>query len=59
MTSRAVPEGTGTGPDSAGLAVRRETDGDHGDVREVHALAFGDCERVPAPVEALRARGET
>jgi putative acetyltransferase len=34
--------------------IREERAGDHGVVREVHALAFGDGERVPALVDALR-----
>ncbi|MBC9712948.1 N-acetyltransferase [Streptomyces sp. TRM66268-LWL] len=41
MTSRAV--------------IREETAGDHQDVREVHARAFGDGGRVPGLVGALRA----
>lgn len=36
-------------------AIRPETAADHAAVREVHALAFGDSERVPALVDALRA----
>ena len=35
--------------------VRRERAEDHEAVREVHARAFGDGERVPALVDALRA----
>lgn len=34
--------------------IRPETDGDHAEVHEVHALAFGDPERVPGLVAALR-----
>ncbi|MEU0208689.1 N-acetyltransferase [Streptomyces canus] len=34
--------------------IRKETAGDHRDVREVHTRAFGDGERVPGLVEALR-----
>ncbi|SDK38909.1 putative acetyltransferase [Streptomyces indicus] len=34
--------------------IRQETAEDHRAVREVHARAFGDTERVPALVEALR-----
>ncbi|MEE6261304.1 GNAT family N-acetyltransferase [Plantactinospora sonchi] len=37
------------------LVVRHERVDDHEAVREVHTLAFGDGERVPALVEALRA----
>jgi|SRR5579875_201236 len=40
---------------AAGLLIRAETRNDHGEVRKVHALAFGDGERVPALVDALRA----
>ncbi|GIG01816.1 GNAT family N-acetyltransferase [Catellatospora citrea] len=36
-------------------AIRAETAADHAAVRTVHALAFGDGERVPALVAALRA----
>ncbi|MFF9909149.1 GNAT family N-acetyltransferase [Streptomyces sp. NPDC013457] len=35
--------------------IRQETADDHRDVRELHARAFGDGERVPGLVEALRA----
>jgi putative acetyltransferase len=35
--------------------VRQETAEDHDEVRAVHTQAFGDSERVPALVEALRA----
>ncbi|KND43768.1 MULTISPECIES: GNAT family N-acetyltransferase [Streptomyces] len=35
--------------------IRPETADDHRAVREVHTRAFGDGERVPALVEALRA----
>lgn len=55
MTSRVVPASPRTSPNSAELVIRQETDGDHGDVREVHARAFGDSDRVPGLVEALRA----
>jgi len=34
--------------------IRPETAEDHRDVREVHTRAFGDGERVPGLVEALR-----
>ena len=37
------------------LVVRPERAGEHGAVREVHARAFGDGERVPELVDALRA----
>ncbi|MEV0453956.1 GNAT family N-acetyltransferase [Catellatospora methionotrophica] len=36
-------------------AIRAETPADHAAVRTVHALAFGDGDRVPALVDALRA----
>jgi putative acetyltransferase len=43
-------------PDApAGLLIRTEAPGEQGDVRKLHALAFGDGERVPALVDALRA----
>jgi putative acetyltransferase len=41
--------------DAAGPEIRRETVDDHRAVREVHARAFGDGERVPGLVDALRA----
>ncbi|MER5966514.1 N-acetyltransferase [Streptomyces sp. NPDC002057] len=34
--------------------IRQETTDDHRDVREVHTRAFGDGDRVPGLVEALR-----
>jgi putative acetyltransferase len=37
------------------LAIRPESAEDHADVRTVHAQAFGDGERVPDLVDALRA----
>ncbi|WP_055585394.1 GNAT family N-acetyltransferase [Peterkaempfera griseoplana] len=40
---------------SAHAGIRAERTGDHAAVRRLHALAFGDPERVPALVEALRA----
>lgn len=42
-------------PSRVELVVRQESTEDHGDVREVHAQAFGDSERVPGLVDALRA----
>jgi putative acetyltransferase len=43
-------------PDApAGLLIRTEVPGDQGEVRKVHALAFGDGEQVPSLVDALRA----
>ncbi|MER6508715.1 N-acetyltransferase [Nonomuraea sp. NPDC001636] len=54
MTSSDASEGSRTAPDGAGLVIRRETADDHQDVREVHTRAFGDGERVPGLVEALR-----
>ena len=43
-------------PDApAGLLIRTEAPGDQGEVRKVHALAFGDGEPVPSLVDALRA----
>ncbi|HKE65500.1 MAG TPA: N-acetyltransferase [Micromonosporaceae bacterium] len=37
------------------FVVRHESTDDHQDVRKVHAYAFGDGERVPTLVDALRA----
>jgi putative acetyltransferase len=37
------------------VVIRPERAGDHQAVRDVHARAFGDGERVPALVDALRA----
>ncbi|MER7175117.1 GNAT family N-acetyltransferase [Streptomyces mesophilus] len=54
MTSHDAPAGSRIVPDSAGLVIRPETAGDHQDVREVHTRAFGDGDRVPGLVEALR-----
>jgi putative acetyltransferase len=43
-------------PDApARLLIRTEVPGDQGEVRKVHALAFGDGEPVPILVDALRA----
>jgi putative acetyltransferase len=39
----------------AELLIRTETASEQGDVRKVHALAFGDGEQVPELVDALRA----
>ena len=41
------------------LVVRQERAEDHAAVREVHTQAFGDSERVPALVDALRAASTT
>jgi predicted N-acetyltransferase YhbS len=41
----------------AGLSIRAEARDEQGAVRSVHALAFGDGERVPDLVDALRAAG--
>jgi putative acetyltransferase len=41
----------------AGLSIRAEAPDEQGDVRHVHGLAFGDGERVPDLVDALRAAG--
>jgi putative acetyltransferase len=54
MTSRVGPEGPRIHFASGELILRQETDGDHGDVHDVHARAFGDGERVPGLVAALR-----
>jgi putative acetyltransferase len=39
----------------AGLVIRRERNDDHQDVRDLHAVAFSDSERVAGLVDALRA----
>ncbi|MEV3984039.1 N-acetyltransferase [Nonomuraea sp. NPDC049758] len=54
MTSCDASGGSRIAPDGAGLVIRRETADDHQEVREVHTRAFGDGERVPGLVEALR-----
>ncbi|MFD8519151.1 GNAT family N-acetyltransferase [Streptomyces capillispiralis] len=54
MTSHGAPEGSRIAPDGAGPVIREETADDHRDVREVHTRAFGDGDRVPGLVEALR-----
>jgi len=41
----------------AGLSIRAQAPHEQGAVRNVHALAFGDGERVPDLVDALRAPG--
>jgi putative acetyltransferase len=43
-----------TPDDRAGLLIRSEAPGEEREVRKVHALAFGDGERVPDLVDALR-----
>jgi putative acetyltransferase len=43
-------------PDSpAGLSIRAEAPDEQAEIRNVHALAFGDGERVPLLVDTLRA----
>ncbi|WP_350284065.1 GNAT family N-acetyltransferase [Streptomyces graminofaciens] len=54
MTSHVAPEGSRIAAGGAGLVIRQETADDHREVREVHTRAFGDGERVPGLVEALR-----
>jgi putative acetyltransferase len=54
MTSHDGPEGSQLAPNGAGPVIRQETTDDHRDVREVHTRAFGDSDRVPGLVEALR-----
>ena len=49
MTPRDDLQGGSVEPD-----IRQERAEDHEAVREIHALAFGDGERVPALVDALR-----
>lgn len=54
MTSHDAPGGARTVPGGAGPVIRLETADDHRAVREVHTRAFGDSERIPGLVEALR-----
>ncbi|MFC4033230.1 GNAT family N-acetyltransferase [Streptomyces polygonati] len=54
MTAYDAPEGSGAAPGGSAPVIRPETADDHRDVREVHTRAFGDGERVPGLVEALR-----
>lgn len=54
MTSHDAPEHSRIAPSGAGVVIRQETADDHREVREVHTRAFGDSERVPGLVEALR-----
>lgn len=54
MTAQGTPAGARTGPLATEPVIRRETADDHRAVREVHTRAFGDGERVPGLVEALR-----
>lgn len=54
MTSHDVSEGSRIALGGAGLVIRQESADDHRDVREVHARAFGDSDRVTGLVEALR-----
>ncbi len=54
MTSHDEPAGSRIAPAGTGLVIRRETADDHREVREVHTRAFGDSDRVPGLVEALR-----
>ncbi|WP_323185876.1 N-acetyltransferase [Streptomyces sp. NBC_00233] len=54
MTTHHATDGFRNAPDGAGPLIRQETADDHRDVREVHTRAFGDGDRVPGLVEALR-----
>jgi putative acetyltransferase len=54
MTSHDAPEGLRITPGGDRLVIRQENPDDHRDVREVHVRAFGDNDRVPGLVEALR-----
>lgn len=57
MTSSVVPDSPPAAPTAsfgARLEIRQETAEDRRDVREVHARAFGDNDRVLGLVEALR-----
>jgi len=51
MSERSV---TRVNSDDAGATIRLETIDDHQGVRAVHSLAFGDGDKVPDLVEALR-----
>lgn len=57
MTSADAPAGAGTVPSGGPVVVRPETAADHRNVRAVQTRAFGDEDRVPGLVEALRAAG--
>jgi putative acetyltransferase len=50
-----VTSGSAPQPGHVELTVRPESTEDHEDVRGVHAQAFGDGDRVPTLVDALRA----
>ncbi|WP_374200651.1 GNAT family N-acetyltransferase [Streptomyces sp. ATCC 21386] len=54
MTAHDTPGHVRPASPDARPMIRREAVGDHRDVREVHARAFGDGERIPGLVEALR-----
>jgi putative acetyltransferase len=41
-------------PDDAALVIRPETTDDYSAVRDIHVLAFGDSQRIPGLVDALR-----
>ena len=54
MTTPDVPDAPRIAPGDGELALREETAADHAAVRALHARAFGDPDRVPALVDALR-----
>ncbi|WP_416070145.1 GNAT family N-acetyltransferase [Streptomyces scabiei] len=54
MTAHGTPDGAGSASLTTDPVIRRETADDHRAVREVHTRAFGDGERIPALVDALR-----
>ncbi|MEV6384753.1 N-acetyltransferase [Streptomyces sp. NPDC051773] len=54
MTTQSTSDRPPFAPSGAGPVIRQETADDHRAVREVHTRAFGDGERVPGLVEALR-----
>ncbi|MFM9557494.1 GNAT family N-acetyltransferase [Streptomyces caniscabiei] len=55
MTTQGTSDRPPFAPSGAGPVIRQETADDHRGVREVHTRAFGDDERIPGLVEALRA----
>lgn len=54
MTPPAEPRSPRIASGEGELVIRTETDDDHAEVAALHARAFGDPERVPGLVAALR-----
>lgn len=54
MTAQDTSGRSRLAPSGAAPVIRQETPDDHRAVREVHTRAFGDGERIPGLVEALR-----